>query len=88
MSVKSMSRDSSERENWDVIFKSLVKILQKKQDQLEALLKDRKIIENSLKTKHENWVSDVRYYEDQLSLVKTPLLDSLIPIKLGFLGFR
>lgn len=88
MGVKSVSGDFSERQNWDIIFKSLVKILQTKQEQLEALLKDRKIIESSIKSKQENWLSGVRNYENQLSLVKTPLSDSLFPIKLGFLGFR
>ncbi|KAL1199229.1 hypothetical protein V5N11_005221 [Cardamine amara subsp. amara] len=90
MFVKSVSGDSSERENWDVIFKSLVKILQKKQDQLEALLKDRKIIETSIKTKHDNWLSDVRYYEDQLSLMRkeietTKMMQSLETSKCNLL---
>lgn len=72
--MKSVSGDSSERENWETIFKSLVKILQTKQDQLESLLKDKKILESEIKTNNENWLSDVRNYEDQLSLVKTPFL--------------
>ncbi|KAG7646943.1 hypothetical protein AtNW77_Chr1g0022261 [Arabidopsis thaliana] len=69
MVVKSVSGDSSERENWETIFKSLVKILQTKQDQLESLLKDKKILESEIKTNNENWLSDVRNYEDQLSLM-------------------
>ncbi|CAA7031726.1 unnamed protein product [Microthlaspi erraticum] len=60
---------SSDRESWDKIFKTLVKILQTKQDEVESLLKDRKIIEDKLKTKHQNWISDVRDYEEQLSLM-------------------
>ncbi|CAN7127827.1 unnamed protein product [Brassica rapa subsp. narinosa] len=70
MGVKSVSRESSDRKNWDKIFKNLVKWLQMKQDQIESLLKDRKSIEDKLKTKHENWISDVRNYEEQLSLMK------------------
>ncbi|KFK44123.1 hypothetical protein AALP_AA1G218400 [Arabis alpina] len=66
MGVKSVSSD---RRNWDKIFKSLVMILQTKQDQLESLVKDRKMIEDRFKKQHENWVSDVRNYEDQLSLI-------------------
>ncbi|KAG7597656.1 hypothetical protein ISN44_As06g019940 [Arabidopsis suecica] len=69
MGVKLVSGDSSERENWETIFKSLVKILQTKQDQLESLLKDRKILESEIKTKHENWISDVQNYEEQLALM-------------------
>ncbi|CAF2163066.1 BnaAnng14780D [Brassica napus] len=70
MGVKSVSRESSDRKNWDKIFKNLVKWLQMKQDQIESLLKDRKSIEDKLKTKHQNWISDVRNYEEQLSLMK------------------
>ncbi|XP_010498427.1 PREDICTED: uncharacterized protein LOC104776114 [Camelina sativa] len=70
MEVKSVSGESSERENWDIIFKSLVKIIQTKQDQVEALLKDMKMIESSIKTKCENWLIDVRNYEDRLSLMR------------------
>lgn len=68
--MKSVSRDSTDRKNWDKIFKSLVMILKTKQDQLESLVKDRKMIEDRIKNQHENWVTDVRNYEDQLSLVK------------------
>uniref|UniRef100_A0A1J3D9K2 Cytomatrix protein-related n=2 Tax=Noccaea caerulescens TaxID=107243 RepID=A0A1J3D9K2_NOCCA len=66
MGVKSVSSD---RESWDKIFETLVKILHTKQDEVESLLKDRKIIEDRLKTKHQNWISDVRDYEEQLSLM-------------------
>ncbi|CAN6909054.1 unnamed protein product [Brassica oleracea] len=70
MGVKSVCRESSDRKNWDKIFKNLVKWLQTKQDAIESLLKDRKSLEDKLKTKHENWISDVRNYEEQLSLMK------------------
>ncbi|CAH2036764.1 unnamed protein product [Thlaspi arvense] len=69
MGVKSVSGNSSDRESWDKVFKTLVKILQSKQEQVESLLKDRKIIEDKIKAKHDNWISDVRNYEEQLSLV-------------------
>lgn len=68
--MKSVSRESSDRKSWDNIFKSLVKILQTKQDHIESLLKDRKTLEDKIKTKHENWISDVRNYDQQLSLMK------------------
>ncbi|CAN8292327.1 unnamed protein product [Cochlearia groenlandica] len=70
MSTKSVSRDSSDKQSWDKIFKALVKILQTKQEQVESLLQDRKVIENCLKTSHENWISDVRNYNEQLSLME------------------
>ncbi|KAF3594835.1 hypothetical protein DY000_02023928 [Brassica cretica] len=70
MGVKSVCRESSDRKKWDKIFKNLVKWLQTKQDAIESLLKDRKSLEDKLKTKHENWISDVRNYEEQLSLMK------------------
>ncbi|ESQ34798.1 hypothetical protein EUTSA_v10008122mg [Eutrema salsugineum] len=69
MGVKSVTGDSSDRESWGNIFKTLVKILQTKQDQIESLLKDRKIIEDTLKTKHDKWISDARNYEERLSLM-------------------
>lgn len=78
MGVKSVSSD---RESWDKIFETLVKILHTKQDEVESLLKDRKIIEDRLKTEHQNWISDVRDYEEQLSLVKFPPFQKK---KLGF----
>lgn len=68
--MKSVSRESSDRKSWDNIFKSLVKILQTKQDHIESLLKDRKTLEDKIKTKHESWISDVRNYDQQLSLMK------------------
>ncbi|KAG2321205.1 hypothetical protein Bca52824_014418 [Brassica carinata] len=70
MGVKSVSRESSERKSWDTYFKTLVDILQSKQEEIDSLLKERKSIEDKLKTKHENWISDVRNYEKQLSLMK------------------
>ncbi|KAG2319670.1 hypothetical protein Bca52824_012883 [Brassica carinata] len=69
MSKKSSSGESSDRESWDKFFKTLVKILQTKQDEIESLLKERKALEDKLKSQHENWISDVRNYEQQLSLM-------------------
>ncbi|KAL0760415.1 hypothetical protein Bca101_076565 [Brassica carinata] len=74
MGVKSVCRESSDRKKWDKIFKNLVKWLQTKQDAIESLLKDRKSLEDKLKTKHENWISDVRNYEEQLSLMKREIV--------------
>ncbi|KAJ0237518.1 Cytomatrix protein-like protein [Hirschfeldia incana] len=71
MGVRSVSRESSsDRKSWDKIFKTLVKILQTKQDEIESLLKDRNSLEDKIKTKHENWISDVRDYGQQVSLMK------------------
>ncbi|XP_010536391.1 PREDICTED: tropomyosin-like [Tarenaya hassleriana] len=73
MGVKKGSRDSSEREKWDKIFKGLVKILRTKQDQLETLLKDRKILVDRINTQHDRWNSDVRLFEDHISMIKNEI---------------
>lgn len=75
MGKKSRSGDSTDRKSWDKLFKTLVKILQTKQDEVESLLKDRKVLEDKLKSQNENWISDARNHDEQLSLVKiNPLL--------------
>ncbi|XP_013737937.2 uncharacterized protein LOC106440750 [Brassica napus] len=66
---KKSSGDSTDRKSWDKLFKTLVKILQTKQDEVESLLKDRKVLEDKLKSQHENWISDARNHEEQLSLM-------------------
>ncbi|CAH8357287.1 unnamed protein product [Eruca vesicaria subsp. sativa] len=68
--MKLSSGESSDRESWDKLFKTLVKILQTKQDDVESLLKDRKLLEDKFKSQQENWISDVRNFEEQLSLMK------------------
>ncbi|CAH8391074.1 unnamed protein product [Eruca vesicaria subsp. sativa] len=73
MGVKSVSRESSDRKSWDKIFNNLVRILQTKHEEIQSLLEDRKSIEDKLKTKHENWIFDVRNYEEQLSLMKSEI---------------
>nr|VDD56397.1 unnamed protein product [Brassica oleracea] len=70
MGKKSRSGDSTDRKSWDKVFKTLVKILQTKQDEVESLLKDRKVLEDKLKSQNENWISDARNHDEQLSLMK------------------
>ncbi|KAF8112419.1 hypothetical protein N665_0064s0051 [Sinapis alba] len=69
MVMKSGCGESSDRESWDKLFKTLVKILQTKQDEVESLLKDRKLLEDKLKSQRENWISDVCNYEERFSLM-------------------
>ncbi|XP_010533823.1 PREDICTED: uncharacterized protein LOC104809508 isoform X1 [Tarenaya hassleriana] len=70
MGMKTGCRDLSDREKWDKIFQGLAKILRTKQDQLESLVKDRKILVDRIKTQNDRWVSDVRLYEDHISMMK------------------
>ncbi|KAL1188745.1 hypothetical protein V5N11_019085 [Cardamine amara subsp. amara] len=70
MVTRKRSRDSSEKENWDAIFKNMVQIIRKKDDQLESLFKRWKILEDGIKKQQETWVSDVLNYKLQLSLME------------------
>ncbi|KAF3494198.1 hypothetical protein DY000_02055174 [Brassica cretica] len=70
MGKKSRSGDCTDRKSWDKLFKTLVKILQTKQDEVESLLKDRKVLEDKLKSQNEYWISDARNHDEQLSLMK------------------
>ncbi|VVA95391.1 unnamed protein product [Arabis nemorensis] len=67
MGIQKRSRDSSKKEkNQDRILKVFVKILQKKEDQLQSLVMSRKILEHRIKTQHKN-------HEEQLSLLKNEI---------------
>lgn len=63
------SQASSKRKKWDTIFNGLVKMLKSQQEQLETLVKQRKILEDRIKMQHDRWVSDIRLYEDYVSQV-------------------
>ncbi|XP_022772652.1 uncharacterized protein LOC111315298 isoform X2 [Durio zibethinus] len=67
MGAKTRSQVSSERQKWDKIFEGLVKMLKTLQQQLETLVKERKILEDRINMQYERWVSDVRLYEDHIS---------------------
>ncbi|KAB5568141.1 hypothetical protein DKX38_001934 [Salix brachista] len=66
---------TSDREKWDKVFGGLVKLLKNQQEQLENLLKERKILEGRIKTQHESWVSDTRLYEDYILQIKRGLVE-------------
>ncbi|XP_057973151.1 spindle pole body component 110 [Malania oleifera] len=70
MGAKEGSRVSSDREKWEKIFNALVEMARTQQTQIESLVKDRKILEDRIKTQNERWVSDVRFFEDQISQMK------------------
>ena len=81
---------TSDREKWDKVFGGLVKLLKNQQEQLETLLKERKILEDRIKTQHERWVSDIRLYDDhilQASLIFCVKFGSFWILKLGFWKF-
>lgn len=66
---------TSDREKWDKVFGGLVKLLKNQQEQLETLLKERKILEDRIKTQHERWVSDIRLYDDHILQIKGGLVE-------------
>ncbi|XP_038704968.1 uncharacterized protein LOC120000876 isoform X2 [Tripterygium wilfordii] len=76
MVTTNRSRGSpSERQKWDKIFGGLVKILKSQQQQLETLVKERKILEDRIKMQHDQRVSDIRFYEDHISQMKEDLVE-------------
>ncbi|KAH7523508.1 hypothetical protein FEM48_Zijuj06G0018900 [Ziziphus jujuba var. spinosa] len=70
MGTKGWPRVSSERQNWHNIFNAMVQMLRNQKTQLDTLAKERKILEQRLRMQHDNWVSDVRLLEDQISQMK------------------
>ena len=63
------SQVSNERRNWGKIFNALTQMLQTQQNQLETLVKERKLLEDRVKMQHERWVTDIRLYDDHISQV-------------------
>ncbi|XP_065880245.1 uncharacterized protein [Euphorbia lathyris] len=59
----------------DILFDGLVQLLKNRQQQLEFLLDERKILEDRIKTQQERWVSDVRLCTDQISQMKDFLME-------------
>lgn len=80
MGAKGRPRASSDRQNWHNIFNALVKMLRNQQTQLETLAKERKLLEDRFRMQHDNWVSDVRLLEDQISQV----IPQVSVLELGF----
>ncbi|XP_022982194.1 uncharacterized protein LOC111481094 isoform X1 [Cucurbita maxima] len=67
------SQVSNERRNWGKIFNALTQMLQTQQNQLETLVKERKLLEDRVKMQHERWVADIRLYDDHISQMKNDL---------------
>ncbi|XP_038717334.1 uncharacterized protein LOC120010623 isoform X2 [Tripterygium wilfordii] len=65
----------SERQKWDKIFNGLVKMLKSQEQQLETLVKERKILQDRIKMQHDQLVSNIRFYEDRISQMKEDLVE-------------
>ncbi|GFY86246.1 hypothetical protein Acr_04g0009840 [Actinidia rufa] len=61
---------SSDRQKWHNVFNVLVGISQTQQIQIESLAKERKLLENVIKSQHERRVSDFNLFQDQISQTK------------------
>ncbi|XP_022132146.1 protein MLP1-like isoform X2 [Momordica charantia] len=68
------SKASIQRRNWGKIFNAVTQMLRTQQNQLETLVKERKLLEDRVRTQHERWVADIRLYEDHISQMKDELL--------------
>ncbi|CAK7346194.1 unnamed protein product [Dovyalis caffra] len=66
---------TSDREKWDKVFGGLLKLIKNQQEQLETFLKERKILEDRVKTQHERWFSDIRFYEDYILQINGDLVE-------------
>lgn len=66
MGTKTRSQVSSQRQKWEKVFSSLVKLLKDQQGQLQTLLTERKVIEDRIKMQQETWVSDVKHLQDHI----------------------
>ncbi|GLT92005.1 hypothetical protein SLE2022_098640 [Rubroshorea leprosula] len=73
MGVVTRSQGASDREKWDIIFNGLVKMLQSQQEQLQTLVKERKILEDRLRIQMERWKFDICLYEDHIFKLKHKL---------------
>ncbi|KAI7984491.1 hypothetical protein LOK49_LG15G01257 [Camellia lanceoleosa] len=57
------SKVSSDPQQWNKVFNSLVHILETQQIQLESLSRDRKFLEDRIKLQYDRWVSDVNLFQ-------------------------
>ncbi|KAL6010364.1 hypothetical protein ACLOJK_000795 [Asimina triloba] len=69
-------------QQWQKIFNALVEMLQSQQSQLEALAKDRQLLQERFHLQHRRWASDVHRLQDHLSLVKSSLTDAEMAFEL------
>lgn len=67
------SKASIQRRNWGKIFNAVTQMLRTQQNQLETLVKERKLLEDRVRTQHERWVADIRLYEDHISQVPSSI---------------
>ena len=65
---------SSDRQKWHNVLNVLVGISQTQQIQIESLAKERKLLENVIKSQHERRVSEFNLFQDQISQVSPQLL--------------
>ena len=68
------SNISSDPQKWHNVFNVLVGISQAQQIQIESLAKERKLLENVIKSQHERRVSEFNLFQDQISQVSPQLL--------------
>ncbi|CAN8240086.1 unnamed protein product [Cochlearia groenlandica] len=73
MGIQTRSTDYSDRENWNRIFKNSVKIILLKEEQIQTLLKNQKVLEDAIKTQHKQWVSESENYKYHLNLMKNEI---------------
>ncbi|XP_057469184.1 uncharacterized protein LOC130758336 [Actinidia eriantha] len=64
------SNVSSDPQKWHNVFNVLVGISQTQQIQIESLAKERKLLENVIKSQHESRVSECNMLRDQISQMK------------------
>ncbi|GFZ10417.1 hypothetical protein Acr_21g0010160 [Actinidia rufa] len=64
------SNVSSDPPKWHNVFNALVEISQTQQIQIESLAKERKLLENVIKSQHESRVSECNMLRDQISQMK------------------
>lgn len=74
MGTKQRSKASSEGQNWDKIFKGLVKMLKTQQRQLETLANERKVLRDRITMQQKRWASDLRLFKEQIAQVQEDLL--------------
>lgn len=76
---------TTKRSQVDNLFDSLIKLLKDQQEQLKTLVRERKFLEDRIKLQNEQFVSEIRLFEDYITQVSSIFsLKFLLLSKLGF----
>ncbi|OAY22696.2 epidermal growth factor receptor substrate 15 homolog [Manihot esculenta] len=66
---------TTKRSQVDNLFDSLIKLLKDQQEQLKTLVRERKFLEDRIKLQNEQFLSEIRLFEDYITQMKEALVE-------------